>query len=435
MSNFIISLGDPKAADPMLCGPKTSNQAALAHGGLPTPGGFCLSADAYNHQLESLGLLASAEKAVTLDFMESRNYVSEVRIALFSKPIVPEILDPLIAAYRDLVEKSGNMLAVRSSSLMEDTEGSSFAGQFQTFLGVDKEEEFLTCVRACWGALWSSRAMRYMDGKDINPTDTAMAVLVQPLVQAIASGGGLSQTADGGMSVSATWGLGETIAQGEIVPDRYDLDADGTLKEITMGRKEHSINCHHHGGTTPTAQAVPAGKIDQPCLNEAQVMELSQYMKQAEAMMKMPVEVEWAMDEAGIKMLQARPLHVEDTIIPDEIFSGRPSMRGHPGGIGWGAGRACVVSCECEIGRVAPGDILVTKVAGPALAHILPKVSGVVAELGGSTSHLASLGRERGIPMVLGVLDATNQIPDGSTVGVDGIAGVVRWIPAPKQQA
>jgi len=183
MSDFIIPLGDPRAADPMLCGPKTANQAALAHGGLPTPGGFCLSAEAYNHQLKSLGLLASAEKAVTLDFMESRNYVSEVRIALFSKPMVPEILDPLLEAYRELVEKSGNMLAVRSSSLMEDTEGSSFAGQFQTFLGIDKEDEFITSVRACWGALWSSRAMRYMDGKDINPTDTAMAVLVQRVLE------------------------------------------------------------------------------------------------------------------------------------------------------------------------------------------------------------------------------------------------------------
>ena len=83
--------------------------------------------------------------------------------------------------------------------------------------------------------------------------------------------------------------------------------------------------------------------------------------------------------------------------------------------------------------RVAPGDVLVTRVAGPALSHVLPRVAGVVAELGGSTSHLASLARERGIPMVLGVLDATSRIPDGSQVAVDGVAGVVRWIAdAPK---
>jgi pyruvate,water dikinase len=59
---------------------------------------------------------------------------------------------------------------------------------------------------------------------------------------------------------------------------------------------------------------------------------------------------------------------------------------------------------------------------------VLPRVAGVVAELGGSTSHLASLARERGIPMVLGVRDATRKIPDGARVAVDGIAGIVRWM-------
>ena len=73
-------------------------------------------------------------------------------------------------------------------------------------------------------------------------------------------------------------------------------------------------------------------------------------------------------------------------------------------------------------------DVLVTKVAGPSLSYVLPRVAGVVAELGGSTSHLASLARERGIPMVLGVLDATRRIPDGAQVAVDGVAGVVRWL-------
>ncbi len=83
------------------------------------------------------------------------------------------------------------------------------------------------------------------------------------------------------------------------------------------------------------------------------------------------------------------------------------------------------MNCECELERVAPGEVLVTTVAGPALSQVLPRVAGVVAELGGNTSHLASLARERGVPMVLGVLDATQRIPDGALVA-DGVAGVVR---------
>src|SRR5260370_12479929 len=151
-------------------------------------------------------------------------------------------------------------------------------------------------------------------------------------------------------------------------------------------------------------------------------------MRKAEGAIGGPVEIEWARDATGFKLLQARPLAVEPIAVPDEIWRKRPGLRGHPGGVGWGTGRAVVVNCECELARVAPGDVLVTRIASPALSHVLPRVAGVVAELGGSTSHLASLARERGIPMVLGVLDATGRIPDGSQVAVDGVAGVVRWM-------
>ncbi|MCP5087233.1 MAG: hypothetical protein GY952_10575 [Rhodobacteraceae bacterium] len=423
---FIVALSDPAAADADRFGPKAANQAALAHAGLPTPGGFCLSAQAYNAQIAALGLAKDAEKAVTLEFMEARPFISKVRIGMFDATITDEVLQPLLGAYRALVGDTGMSVAVRSSSLMEDTEGSSFAGQFQTFLGIENETDFLTAVRACWGALWSSRALRYMEGHDISAADTAMAVLVQPLIEAIASGGGISRTAHGGMSVSATWGLGEAIAQGEVVPDRYDLDQHGTIAETVAGRKFHSVRCQHHH-TGPAAHAVPQDQVSEPCLSVARVLELAGMMKTAEAMMGGPVEVEWAMDEAGIKMLQARPLHVESAPVPDELWQRHPGIKGHPGGIGWGSGRACVINCECELGRVAPGDVLVTTVAGPALSQILPRVAGIVAELGGSTSHLASLARERGIPMVLGALDATSRIPDGGQVAVDGVTGVVRW--------
>jgi len=127
-------------------------------------------------------------------------------------------------------------------------------------------------------------------------------------------------------------------------------------------------------------------------------------------------------------LLQSRPLHVQPVAVPDEIWLRHPGLKGHPAGVGWGAGRGVVVRCECELSRVGPGDILVTGVAGPALGQILPRVGGVVTELGGSTSHLAALARERGVPMVLGVPGATRTIPDGAQVAVDGVAGIVRWI-------
>ena len=423
---FIIPLTAATAVDAERVGPKAANLAALLHAGLPTPGGFCLSADAYRTQITALGLDPMVRDFAAAHPGEQRRLSVEIRLGLYEQPIAPDILAPLLAAWRAQRDTSPGPSAVRSSALIEDRKGANFAGQFESFLGIDEEAAFLTAVRACWAALWTTNARRYMENHALSPADTAMAVLIQPLVQARASGGGLSETAEGQMLVSATWGLGSAIAQGEVVPDRIVLSRQGFLRKIDAGRKDHRETCGHGAGARQ--EAVPSELVAAPCLDAAQAVTLGRMMRKAEAVIGGPVEIEWALDDAGIKLLQARPLTVEPITVPDDIWLKHPGLNGHPAGIGWGAGRAVVVNCECELSRVAPGDVLVTRVAGPALSHVLPRVAGVVAELGGSTSHLASLARERGIPMVLGVLDATTRIPDGSQVAVDGVAGVVRWI-------
>lgn len=423
---FIIPLTDAAVADPERIGPKAANLAALMRAGLPTPGGFCLSAEAYRAQIAALGLEPLVRGFAGAHPGEQRRLSVEIRLGLYEAPIAPEILAPLRAAWSSQREARRGPSAVRSSALIEDRKGANFAGQFESFLGIDDEAAFLTAVRACWAALWTTNARRYMDNHGLSPAATAMAVLVQPLVQARASGGGLSETAEGQMLISATWGLGSAIAQGEVVPDRIVLSRQGFLRKIDAGRKDHRETCGHGAGALP--EAVPTDLVAAPCLDAAEAVTLGRMMRKAETVVGGPVEIEWALDDTGFKLLQARPLTVEPITVPDDIWLKHPGLNGHPAGIGWGAGRAVIVNCECELARVAPGDVLVTRVAGPALSHVLPRVAGVVAELGGSTSHLASLARERGIPMVLGVLDATSRIPDGSQVAVDGVAGIVRWI-------
>ena len=422
---FVIPLSSAAAADVDRVGPKAANLAALARAGLPTPGGFCLSADAYRAQIDALGLRDAVARFGVADDTERRRLSVEIRLGLYEQPIAPAVRDPLLAAWH-AQRAAGAPSAVRSSALIEDRKGANFAGQFESFLGIADEAAFLVAVRACWAALWTSHARRYMDNHGLSPSDTAMAVLIQPLIDARASGGGLSETAEGQMLLSATWGLGSAIAQGEVVPDRITLSRQGFLRKNEPGRKDHRDTCGHGEGAVPAR--VPKDLVGKPCLDAGQAVALGRLLRKAEALFGMPVEIEWALDDSGFKLLQARPLHVEPIVVPDAIWLQHPGLNGHPAGIGWGSGRAVVVNCECELARVAPGDVLVTKVAGPALSQVLPRVAGVVAELGGSTSHLASLARERGIPMVLGVLDATRHIPDGSQVAVDGVAGIVRWM-------
>jgi pyruvate, water dikinase len=431
MCSLVVGLNETEATDHSRFGPKAANLARLGQAGLPVPEGICLDAEAYRTQIRSLALEADARGVFSADSSpQARRHALAMKLGLLDQPIVPAVSEPLLAAWEELKARTGALTVVRSSALVEDRFGSSFAGQFESFLGLESEADFLTAVRSCWGALWTTRALRYMASHGIDPAGTAMAVLLQPLVSARVSGGGLSRVpgADGsdGMILSATWGLGSSIAQGEVTPDRYELTREGRPITITPGRKDHQVGCIHR--QEPAAQAVPKALEVKPCLSETEAVELGRLLRGTEELMAGPVEIEWAMDDQGFRLLQARPMHAQAAAAPDAIWQSRPRLNGHPAGSGWSTGRACVIHCECELSRVAPGDILVTKVAGPALSHILTQVAGVVAERGGSTSHMASLARERGIPMVLGVMDATGRIPDGSTVAIDGVAGVVRWM-------
>jgi pyruvate, water dikinase len=425
MSDFIIELSDPAAVRAEEVGGKAANLARLARAGLPTPGGFALTAAAYRCQLRHLGLDGEVRAFDAADFSTRLRMSVQIRLALYQGSIAPAILEPLLDAWR-AQRAAAPLAAVRSSALVEDSEEASFAGQFESFLGLSGEAEFLTAIRACWAALWTSRARRYMEPHGLSPARTAMAILIQPLIQAEAAGGGLSRTAEDEMLISATYGLGSALAQGEVVPDRIALDRRGRVLSVDAGQKPERDPCAH--GLGLGSRRIQPRLACEASIGVDHAEALGAMLIEAERVCGGPVEIEWALDARGPKLLQARPLRVEPAPAPDQIWLQHPGLRGHPAGIGWGSGRSVVVRCECELERVGEGDVLVTQVAGPALGRVLTRVAGVVTELGGSTSHLASLARERGIPMVLGVLGATHKIPDGSQVAVDGVAGIVRWM-------
>ena len=227
MTAFVIPLSDAAASNPDSVGPKAANLAALAHAGLPTPGGFALIADAYRHQLAHLEIGDMVQSFATADPRVQRRLSVEIRLNLYEQPIAPAIVTPLLAAWQAQHTQSGQPGAIRSSALIEDRAGANFAGQFESFLGIADEAAFLTAVRACWAALWTSNARRYMENHGLNPADTAMAVLIQPTVAARASGGALSETAD------ADWDA--VLETNLLAPYRYAVAALPRLREAGGG--------------------------------------------------------------------------------------------------------------------------------------------------------------------------------------------------------
>src|SRR5687768_14364147 len=120
MTDFILPLDTLGATDPERVGPKAANLAALARAGLPTPGGFCLAADAYRCQLAYLQIGDLVSSFVDASLNMQRKLSVEIRLKLYEEPIAPEILEPLLTAWRAQRSESGQPGAIRSSALIED---------------------------------------------------------------------------------------------------------------------------------------------------------------------------------------------------------------------------------------------------------------------------------------------------------------------------
>ena len=423
--DLAVRLADADAATAERVGPKAATLARLARAGLPVPDGICLTADAYRRQVALAGVQDTARRVAEAEGLEARRLALSMRLGLMRAALDPGVGAALDTAWRRQASGTSAQLAVRSSASCEDTASVSFAGQFETFLGIADPADLVTAVRACWASLWSTRALRYMRASQVNPGDSAMPVLLQGMVEAEASGGAFSLTPEDHIVLTGAWGLGSAIAQGEVVPDRYLLRRDTSVETVEPGRKEHLVTS---AGAGPCWRAVEPERVEAPCLTKAEASTLARLVLEAESELGSPVELEWAKDRRGFWILQARPLRVEPRGATDEVWSRHPALTGQPAGIGWGTGPACLVLDERDLERVGFGSVVVTQVGGPALAAVLPRAAGVVAERGGSTSHLAALARERSIPAVLGARGATRRIPEGATVAVDGVTGVVRWI-------
>src|ERR1700731_2181072 len=149
-AQYVIPLGSAAAAGVDRAGPKAANLAALARAGLPTPGGFCLTADAYRRQIAELGLQDAVTRFGIADPVERRRLSVEIRLGLYEQPLASAVLDPLLAAWQAQRAESGAPSAVRSSALLEDRKGANFAGQFESFLDIADEQAFVTAVAACW---------------------------------------------------------------------------------------------------------------------------------------------------------------------------------------------------------------------------------------------------------------------------------------------
>ncbi|MFF0269681.1 PEP/pyruvate-binding domain-containing protein [Kribbella sp. NPDC004536] len=197
---------------------------------------------------------------------------------------------------RWLEEMGDPVVAVRSSASNEDTILTSAAGQHDSFLGVRGLDAVVDAVHACRASLWSARATAYRKTTEV----PSMAVIIQLQIDADVSGVMFTPaTPDDPTLIESSWGLGPTVVEGRLTPDRYEVLA-GTVTS-TIADKPTSL-------TTTGPTPVPTTKRRTPTLTNTTAIELAALGTQAATLFDHPQDLEWALTANTLWLLQSRPI-------------------------------------------------------------------------------------------------------------------------------
>ncbi len=309
--NAILAL-QSSGATLATAGGKGANLAALARAGFDVPPGFILTTEAYrafvahNEIGPSITAIAAGVDATDPGALEAAS--ARIR-ARFAAGVMPEtVAADIDAALAGL--GLGARVAVRSSATAEDLPGLSFAGQQDTFLNVLGAASVRAAVIQCWSSLWTARAMGYRARNRIDPAGIALAVVVQVMIDAEASG--VMFTANplsghrGEIVIDATFGLGEALVAGLVTPDHIVVArGSGRVLVHKLGAKALAIRPQPGGGTTQTAEP---GAAEQAALSEADITALVAIGERAEGLFGGPQDLEWARAGGVMQVLQSRPI-------------------------------------------------------------------------------------------------------------------------------
>ena len=291
----VVDLGVLRAGDLARVGGKAANLGELLAAGLPVPGGFCVTTDAY---ARAAGAVDPGDPA-------------GARALLRAAPVPADVAAAVASAYRSL----GNEVpvAVRSSATAEDLPTASFAGQQDTVLNVVGAEAVLDAVRRCWASLWTDRAVAYRREAGVADGEVRLAVVVQRMIDAQVAGVLFTADPVSGRRtravLDASPGLGEAVVSGMVNPDHLAVEpgADGrpAVVERRLGDKAVAVRALPGGGT----ETVTLGGSDAACLTDDRALALVALGRRAEEHFGVPQDVEWALDADGTPWLtQARPI-------------------------------------------------------------------------------------------------------------------------------
>lgn len=326
------------------------------------------------------------------------------------------------------------------------------------------EPEALTqTLKRVWAELFRARSLFYWQRHGIGIHQLNLAVLVQPVWEAIASG-----TIDAKLTewnIYATWGIGKAIARGEVLPDTYQLHAQtGTVKSQDLGSKTRAYRLNTFSAaaleelresdalTASGLQAYLLGEEQQKqyALDEKYLKQLIELSRRLAAEFTPTFSLEWTLyrtpDSTQPQLYITEFIPQYRTVSSQLVMSSQSPpphvvpqlLRGLPAASGRVTAPTQVLSSDLlhqNLKSILPGRILVSASITPDWLSVLKSAAGIVTEQGGMTSHAAIIARELGIPAVVGVTGATQLIQTGELVVVDGDQGEIQRLASPDWRA
>lgn len=433
--------------------------------GIQVPDGFATTAQAYYDFMEANGL--TRQIAATLATLDRTNYTNlhevgqHCRTLLLQAPFTPALQAAVHHGLQLLVGQYGKdiTLAVRSSATAEDLPTASFAGQLETYLNIQGEEQLLQACHLCFASLYTDRAIKYRIDQGFDSARIALSVGVQIMVRSDKACSGVMFTLDpdtgfeDAVLISGAYGLGENVVQGNVNTDEF------LVYKPFLGRAKNPILSRRLGSKALTMVYADTGHIARPqeatlnlptppeqqvryILTDAEVLELAQWATLIQQHYGRHMDIEWAKDGLNNRLyiVQARPETVHSQRATHHLYTqykltekGKVLCKGAGLGQRILTGRVRLIHSPAEIDLLQEGEILVTQRTDPDWDPVLKKAGALITDQGGRTSHAAIVARELGTVAVIGTGNATQVLKTGQVVTVattdEGVVydGALAW--------
>jgi phosphoenolpyruvate synthase/pyruvate phosphate dikinase len=271
---YVRLFKDIVEADRSSFGGKVTNLGLMLQAGIRVPNGFGISIEAHR------------------EFMD--------------KPFSKQFLDEIDKAFSVI---GSERVSVRSSAIAEDSADASWAGQFESYLNV-LGKDLETSIRKCWQSARAEHVQHYASDKQLAEDGLLVGVGIQAMIDSEFSGVMFTNdpvTKDPSVLViESAYGLGEVVVQGTVTPDNYVVHR-GTMHvdQFDIGIKQKMMIFKDGANVLID---VPADKADRATLRESQVLELAKQGVSVEQYFGAAQDIEWAIAEDIIYILQARPI-------------------------------------------------------------------------------------------------------------------------------